>query len=88
MKELSKCDFMEANDNFKSKYGIDLIREEAKILIIIEKNDGISAKQLFSFLNMSYRNFYLKLKSLIKEGKIYSVESVDDRRVKVLKINI
>src|SRR3546814_13243103 len=86
MTNIDNFNIIEASKSFKKKYGIDLLREEAKILILLEKHGGLSTKNLMSFLNISNRGFYLKIKSLTEEGKIYTEECKTDRRVKIIKI--
>src|SRR3546814_8616743 len=80
MTNIDNFNIIEASKSFKKKYGIDLLREEAKILILLEKHGGLSTKNLMSFLNISNRGFYLKIKSLTEEGKIYTEECKTDRR--------
>src|SRR3546814_12702474 len=79
MTNIDNFNIIEASKSFKKKYGIDLLREEAKILILLEKHGGLSTKNLMSFLNISNRGFYLKIKSLTEEGKIYTEECKTDK---------
>jgi hypothetical protein len=50
MTNIDNFNIIEASKSFKKKYGIDLLREEAKILILLEKHGGLSTKNLMSFL--------------------------------------
>lgn len=48
MTNIDNFNIIEASKSLK-KYGIDLLREEAKILILLEKHGGLSTKNLMSF---------------------------------------
>ncbi|WP_156415418.1 MULTISPECIES: hypothetical protein [Sphingobium] len=87
MDSIEPEEILEKNARFKSSFGIDLIREDAKILLLLKKHGGLSAKDLIYQTQLSYRAFYIKMKFFIDSGVVHAKEGSTDRRVRIFYIN-
>jgi len=76
-----------ADKIFRQKTGLSLIRSEAKLLILLRRNGSLSIKEAMSFLDLSYRVFYVLLNRMIEKRYISVKDDEHDKRVKRLYVN-
>lgn len=76
-----------ADKIFRQKTGLSLIRSEAKLLILLRRNGSLSIKEAMSFLDLSYRGFYVLLNRMIEKRYISVKDDEHDKRVKRLYVN-
>ncbi|GBH30068.1 hypothetical protein [Sphingobium xenophagum] len=77
-------EILEADIAFHSKFGMNFIRPEAKIMFLLKQNGPLSIKETMSFLDLSYRGFYILMRRMIEKGHVYVKADDSDGRVKRL----
>jgi DNA-binding MarR family transcriptional regulator len=77
-------DLLEADHAFQEKFGMNFIRPEAKIMFLLKQNGPLSIKEAMSFLDLSYRGFYILMRRMIEKGHVYIKADDSDGRVKRL----
>jgi len=73
---------LEADVAFHNKFGMNFIRPEAKIMFLLKQNGPLSIKETMSFLDLSYRGFYILMRRMIDKGHVYVKADDSDGRVK------
>lgn len=65
-----------------AEFNIDVLRTEAKLLIELSKNPGLTVKQAMLFTGRSYRGFYLMLERLIAREVVEMTSDANDKRIR------
>jgi DNA-binding MarR family transcriptional regulator len=79
-------DALELDRQFSEQLGINALRPEAKLLLILSETGALTIKQAHSLSGLSYRGFYLLLNRLLKNGFIEINSDEHDRRVRKVKL--
>lgn len=83
MQEDLNIDFIfKMEDRFKTKFGFNFLKPEARLIMMLKMKKSLSIKESMSFLDLSYRGFYILLKRMEKNGTISLSDDPSDRRVK------
>jgi hypothetical protein len=84
--ERDYADVLELDRHFSEHLGINALRPEAKLLLILSQTGTLTIKQALSLSGLSYRGFYLLLNRLLAQGLIEVNGDHDDRRVRNVKL--
>lgn len=79
--KLLRADFL-----FQQASGVPLLKSEAKVILLLKKYGPLSIKEAMSFLDLSYRGFYILLNRMITREFLTVTDDDVDKRVK--RINI
>ena len=79
-------EMLELDRQFSESLGINALRPEAKLLLILSQAGTLTIKQALSLSGLSYRGFYLLLNRLLSQGLIEINGDEDDRRVRKMKL--
>jgi DNA-binding MarR family transcriptional regulator len=79
-------DVLELDRQFSEHLGINALRPEAKLLLILSQAGTLTIKQALSLSGLSYRGFYLLINRLMAQGLIEINGDDDDRRVRKVKL--
>lgn len=83
MQEDLNIDFIfKMEDSFRTKFGFNFLKPEAKMILMLKMKNSLSIKESMSFLDLSYRGFYILLKRMEQSGTISLSDDPSDRRVK------
>ncbi len=67
---------------FMAKIGVDALKPEAKLLLLLNQHGAMSVKQAMSISGLSYRGFYNLLNRLNAQQLVTITPDTSDRRVK------
>lgn len=67
---------------FMDRVGVDALRPEAKLLLLLNQHGAMSVKQAMSISGLSYRGFYNLLNRLSSQRLVTITPDTHDRRVK------
>ncbi|WP_303795223.1 hypothetical protein [Sandarakinorhabdus limnophila] len=86
IKSQKYSDALELDRQFSEQLGINALRPEAKLLLILSETGALTVKQALSLSGLSYRGFYLLLNRLLESGFIEINGDDHDRRVRKLTL--
>lgn len=75
-------DVLNVDLKFREEFGINFIRPEAKIMLLLKQRGPLSIKEAMSFINVSYRGFYLIINKMIEKRYVHIKQDDSDGRVK------
>lgn len=84
--DLAFQDILKIEHFFRQRFGLSFIKPEAKIILLLKEKGSLSMKETMSFLDLSYRGFYILVKRMIQNGIIFMEEDAFDRRVKRISL--
>lgn len=79
-------DILRMDEHFSQKFGIQFLRTEAKLIFLLKEHESLSIKEAMTFLNCSYRGFYIILNKLRETGIIYISNDEGDKRVRKITL--
>lgn len=71
---------------FSDRLGMDALRPEAKLLLILTRHGSLRIKQAMSLSGLSYRGFYILLHRLIRQDLVVVEGDSADRRVRNIRL--
>lgn len=79
---LKISEILQMEQCFKKNFGFNLMKPEAKIILTLKQKGSLSIKEAMTFLDLSYRGFYILVRKLENSGVIYLKDDPHDKRVK------
>lgn len=76
----------ERNSVLSKRYGINLISQDARIILYVQAHAGCAIKDAQFNIGLSHRGFYLKLQKLVEAGYIVTARDPDDGRRRQLRV--
>lgn len=80
--DLAVGKILSMDDCFREEFGLPLIKPEAKIILLLKENKSLSVKEAMSFLDLSYRGFYILVKRMVENEIIIIEKDKSDHRVR------
>ena len=79
-------DVLELDRQFSEQLGINVLRPEAKLLLILSQAGTLTIKQALSLSGLSYRGFYLLMNRLLAQGLVEINGDENDGRVRKVSL--
>jgi DNA-binding MarR family transcriptional regulator len=77
---------LELDRQFSERLGVNVLRPEAKLLLILSQAGTLTIKQALSLSGLSYRGFYLLINRLLAQGLVEINGDENDGRVRKVSL--
>lgn len=86
VKKQKYADVLELDRHFSEQLGVNVLRPEAKLLLILSQAGTLTIKQALSLSGLSYRGFYLLINRLVAQGLVEINGDENDGRVRKVSL--
>ena len=80
------ADVLELDRQLSEQLGVNVLRPEAKLLLILTQAGTLTIKQALSLSGLSYRGFYLLINRLLAQGLVEINGDENDGRVRKVSL--